>query len=165
MCVCNVSKYSRKRIQKNKRRKNVLPQITRVWLVVMMMMVYEHIKRTFGLFHVLLFFTLLRCPLRPYTYTHTPSHHQLRALIRIFFSTHKGARVSCRARSKSAFVFSFSSFSLSCSLSLGPSFFLTRFFFSLYVSCFATRPYDRIRRQASLLLYSTSVFCRVRKNA
>jgi hypothetical protein len=53
------------------------------------------------------FFFFLRCPLHPYTYTHTPSHHQLRTLIRIFFSIRIGARASCRARRKSALVFFF----------------------------------------------------------
>jgi hypothetical protein len=49
-----------------------------------MMMVCEHKAHSWSV-SCPSFFSLLRCPLRPYTYTHTPSHHQLRSLIRIFF--------------------------------------------------------------------------------
>jgi hypothetical protein len=119
-----------------KKKKRSASNNTRVWLGVMMM-VCERKAHSWSVSCPSSFFffsSLLCCPLRPYTYTHTPSHHQLRALIRIF-STRIRARASasCRARSK------------------------TRLFFS-FLSPFAMRPYDRTRRRTSLLL----LFFRVR---
>lgn len=81
-----------------------------MWLVVMMI-VCEH-KAHFWSISCPSFFTLLRCPLRPYTYTHTPSHHQLRALIRIFFSTRIRARKLPGTKQNARALVFFFSFSL-----------------------------------------------------
>lgn len=119
MCELNVSKYVRKRMKKKRRKKKSASNNTRVWLVVMMMMVCEHKVHTWSVSCPSSFFSLLRCPLRPFTYTHTPSHHhQLRTLIRIFFYSHTRAQAaghSAKARLFFSFLslfFFFSSFSL-----------------------------------------------------
>jgi len=105
-----------------------------------MMMVCEHKAHSWSV-SCPSFFSLLRCPLRPYTYTHTPSHHQLRTLIRIFFLFAYARAQAAGHEAKARLFFSFLSLSF---------FFLSRF---------AMRPYGRIRRRASLLL----PFFRVRK--
>ena len=106
MCELNVSTYVGERAseranekkEKNRKEKARLEQHThtRVWLVVMMMMVVVVCERRahswsvscpsspFLFFPSLLFSSLRRCPLRPYTYAHSLTHQQLRPLIRIF---------------------------------------------------------------------------------
>ena len=105
----------------------------------MMMMVCEHRAHSWSVscpsFSRVFF--LLSCPLRPYIYTHTPSHHhQLRTRIRIFFSStlsHRRERARARAAGHNVKVRLFFSFSSSRLFS------------------FALRPYGRIHRRTSLL--------------
>lgn len=93
------------RERKRREKKESVSNNTRVWLVVMMMMVCEHRAHSWSVscpsFSRVFF--LLSCPLRPYIYTHTPSHHhQLRTRIRIFSSTlslsHRRERARARAQ-------------------------------------------------------------------
>jgi hypothetical protein len=116
MCELNVSKYVRKRMKKKKKKKSASNN-TRVWLVVMMMMVCEHKAHSWSV-SCPSFFSLLRCPLRPYTYTHTPSHHQLRTLIRIFFLFAYARAQAAGHEAKARLFFSFLSLSFFFPLSL-----------------------------------------------
>ena len=105
MCDFYVSKYARKRMQKKK----VCSNDTRVWLVVMMMIVCANIKRTLGRFHVLLFLPFYIARFIPtLLHTHSLPLQAVRSLFSFLFlfayarsrATH--THINCPVRRKSA---------------------------------------------------------------